>query len=311
MSDQLTNITNEPPYTDPTLKVFIYGLGTLWFDDTHDYAGFGFVEVPQNPHPLTLEICENGQIIFFEEISGDKTIKISGNSDNLGMGNQYQSSKHQDDDPQKPADDFRWMIDLDTCHQPPLEFISQPDFYGLINANVGDAIFFTGHKSEGNAVLKDLDGNTVNSPSPVGQVVGFCSQKDGAELTIDKSENLLPNPNGIYTVIIRYHCSNIAPASSSANSDFSQIYDVIYDGGNLQRYDLVYENQETPWISSCEMTKMTSHSQNIAAIFSQNSSLSLGQMNEIAGHLDYINHRLSCEVVCQDVIFGKYSRTVS
>lgn len=311
MNGQLTNFTGEPPYANPNLQVFIFGLGSLWFDTTNDYAGFGFVEVSQNPHPLTLEICENGQIIRFEEISKEKTISISGNIDNRGMGDQFHSSNHpQEDDPLKPDNDFRWMIDLDSHYDPHLEFHTKPEFYARLNANVGDAIFFTEHKSQGNAFLQDLSGQPVHPPSPVGQVIGFCSQKEGAELRIDDGENLLPDANRIYTVILRYHCSNAA-VSNSVNSDFSQIYDVIFDDGNLQKYDLVYENEELPWISGCEMAKMNTHSQNIASIFAQNPSLSLTQMEEIAGQLEYINHRLSCEVACQDIIFGKYSRTVS
>ncbi len=311
MNGQLTNFTDELPYANPNLQVFIFGLGTLWFDTTNDYAGFGFIEVSQNPHPLTLEICENGQIIHFGEVAKEKTIYISGSIDNRGMGNQYQSSNHpQEDDPDKPDNDFRWMINLDSHYNPHLEFNPKPEFYGRINATVGDAIFFTEHKSQGNAFLQDMLGQPVNTPSPVGQVIGFCSQKEGSELRIDDGENLLPEVNGIYTVIIRYHCSNAA-VSSSVNSDFSQIYDVIFNDGNLQKYDLIYENEESPWIADCELAKMNTHSQNIASIFAQNSSLSLAQMEEIAEQLNYVNHRLSCEVACQDIIFGKYSRTVS
>lgn len=304
MNGQLTNFTDEPPYTNPVLQVYIFGLGALWFDAMNDYAGFGFIEVPQDPHPLTLEICENGQIVRFEEISKEQTIHISGSSENLGMGNQYHPANSS------PDDDFRWLLDLDSHYNPALDFVTTPAFYARLNANVGDAIFFTEHKSQGDAFLQDDNGQPVNTPSPVGQVFGFSSQKEGSELRIDDGQNLFSDPQGKYTVIIRYHCVG-AVGSNLVNSDFSRIYDVIYDDGNLSRYDLVYDNQELPWVSDCEMAKMTDHSQNIASIFTQNVSLSLAQMEEIAEQLGYINHRLSCDVMCQSVIFGKYSRTVS
>lgn len=311
MSGQLTNITNEPPYIDSKLKVYIFGLGTLWFDQTNDQAGFGFIDVPDTPHPLTVEICENGQIIFSEEIPAEKTIYISGDSANLGMGNQYHSANHpQEDDPNKPADDFRWMIDLDSYYHPALAFVTKPPFYARLEMTVGDAIFFTEHKSPCDAVLENSTGLPVGTPAPVGQVIGFCSEKTGSELRIDTGSNLLTDPNASYTVIIRYHCSAQAN-SNPVNSDFIEIYDVIHDDGTLEKYNLAYADQVPPWIAGCEMTKMRTFSENIAAIFDQNPSLSLAQMNEIAAKLDYINHRLSCELACQDVIFGKYSKTVS
>lgn len=306
----LTNITTQSPYANPKLNIFFFGLGTLWFDSKNDYAGIGFIEVAKTTHPLTIEICRNGQLIYSEEVPQNKTIFINGNKDNLGMGNQYHSPDHPDEnDPGKPDEDFRWMIDMDSVHKPPLEFRSSPDFFSQFKISIGDAIFYTRHKSQSNAVLMDSSGQPVRPPSRVGQVIGVSSEMNGSEVTIEGSQNLLPDATSNYTVIVRYHCANETDAHSIGN-DFDCIYDVISLDEKLQRHTLEYENEETPWISTCELSKMNAHSQNIASIFAQNASLTLTHMNEISSQLSYINHRLNCEITCQNVIFGKYSRTV-
>lgn len=307
----LTNFTKQPPYANPKLNIFFFGLGTLWFDGKNESAEIGFIEVAKTTHPLTMEICQNGRLIYSEEVPKNKTIFINGNKGNRGTGNQYHSPDHPDeDDPDKPDEDFRWMIDMDSVHKQPLEFCPNPDFFSRFKISVGDAIFYTRHKSQSNAVLMNSNRQPVRPPSRVGQVIGISSAMSGSEVTIEGSQNLLPDTNSNYTVIIRYHCANESDLHL-VNSDFYCIYDVISLDENLSRHTLEYEDEETPWISTCELTKMTAHSQNIASIFARNDSLTLTHMNEISSQLSYINHRLNCEITCQNVIFGKYSRTVN
>ena len=96
MNGQLTNTTPNQPYSNPTLKIFIFGVGILWFDQTTNYADFGFIKIPNDPHPLYLDICENGTIIYSEKLEENAKIILNGKADNRGMGNRYYSEIVQD-----------------------------------------------------------------------------------------------------------------------------------------------------------------------------------------------------------------------
>lgn len=296
--NELTNTTNTPPYSDPMVKVVIAGLGLLWFDETNNVAEFGFVKVPGFPHPLYIVVCEDGNIVYLDKLEEGSRIEMTGQQGNRGMGKRYEENG-------KPAKDFRWMVDLDDIHNPPLPFKSNPGFFARMRINIDDAIYYTESLSSSNGTVSDVTGISpiqVRPPQLIGFDIGMVTEKDATELRIDGGQNLLTKPNSKYSITIRYKCES---SQSSKESDFKYIYDVL-DTNVI--CDLEYENEEYAVLTACEVSKINSVGERLAKLNLDKNNISPD--DQLKMDLKYVNALVSCEVMCQDAVFAKYSRTV-
>ena len=147
-------------------------------------------------------------------------------------------------------------------------------------------------------------GSPVGTPGQIGQVVGVVTEKEATELRIDNGNNLL-QPNGRYTIIIRYHCIQTI---LSPDSDFEHIYNVL---DTTEKLDLSYDQYEPPWISSCEQNKISQIGKEIAEIDFNSNDFTKERRDKMLTDLDYARFRASCEVACQNSIFAEYSRSVA
>lgn len=296
MLDPLNNEIQTEPYPNPFVKIFIFGLGIFWFDKVNDCADLGFVKTSGKPHPLQLLICEENQAPIPYNLNENSIVTINGKSDNQGMGYQFRSNT----DP-KHDKDFGWMVDLDEIHNPPIDFINSPTFFSRLRLRIKDAIYFTEHKSSTNSSAS----SGVKPSSPIGQVIGAVTEKDSTELSINGGANLLTNPNGKYTIIIRYHCNK--RFGLTYPSDFHLIYDALNTSD--VKY-LSYDNYEAPWISECEMKRIKNIGKNLNEMNLEKERSSPKTSEKMIEELEDIIHILSCDVACQSATFGKYSRKV-
>ena len=171
--------------------------------------------------------------------------------------------------------------------------------------SIGDSIFYTAHKSNAIGTLTNQMGSSVGTPEQIGkQAVGVVTEKEATELRIDNGNNLL-QPDGRYTVIVRYHCIQTRP---SPDSDFEHIYNVL---DTPEKLDLNYDQYEPPWISTCEQNKISQIGKEIAEMDFNSNDFTKERRDKILTNLDYVQHRASCEVACQNSIFGEYSRSVA
>lgn len=297
MNGQLTNTTGDSPYANPTVKLLIFGVGILWFDEKQNCADFGFVPVPNNPHPLFIEVCEEGKVIYSERLGKGSKILINGNSQNRGMGRRYQPFGS------KPPKDFSWMLDLDKIHDSPLDFKSEPDFFARLRMSIGDAIFYTAKLSNSNGQLQNSSGLSVGNPNLIGQIVGLVTKDKEIQLTVNDDTDIL-KPDKNYTIIIRYHCIK---GKSGTASDFKHIYDVLETN---EKFDLNYEGYEGVPVFSCEMAKIKAIGLRLAETDFDDEVFTREKRDQLIDDLEYLNFKISCDVACQNPIFGEFSRSV-
>lgn len=310
MNNELDNITNVPPSANPKISVLILGFALLWFDKDEDCADFGFINVPDNKHPLTLEICKDGERVAYHTLKESSKIMIQAGEGERGMGKRYHAPGLEHNDPNKPENDFRWMLDMDLLHSP-LQFKENASFFARMRLKVNDATFFTATKSRTDGTLFEQNNPTsTRSPKRIGQVIGIASEKENIELRLNDGDNLFTDPEASYTVIIRYHCER---TGQSNESDFKHVYGVLETPAHIEKLDLIYAGNEIKPIAPCEAQRFVEIGNNVTEFFTGDNftrNTSPEDWVTLREKIEYMNHRVSCEVACQDLIAGEISRSI-
>lgn len=245
----MNNILHEKP-SDPTVSVFIDGLGLLCFNDNPNCAEVGFINA--DGHPLAIYICDSERNVI-ESFPSDKIPTLEGaeitiNAAEVGESRCYQhpESKENDDE------DFRWMVDIDNIYKNRVEFSDKAADNIRAKLYINNGIFYTKVKSRNDAVLKDAftfeDKMTLGR---IGKIVGADISSNEVEIKIkpkqgdEQTVTLKRNGSSAYYVDIRYNCQ--IPKRTDGRSDFYEIYKIINPPKDKPRYSLEYKGVEEQW----------------------------------------------------------------